>query len=358
MPPSKGYRSYRGRGSKLKAALAVVLVLIILLALSFMAMTRYIAYDEDGTPFFRLPPQEGTETVPPPPDAGGADLTGDIQIEEPPEIIIEEPERPSPLFAFSLPQELLTKASWEAALAAHGAPYDTVVYTVKDADSTAYFATENAVPGLVRRAKEETTEALAAMNGSELHTVARLTCFHDFKTANANREDMGLKNTGGYIFYDGTYTTWLDPAKPGARAYLQAMAVELAELGFDEILLTEVSYPTEGKLDKIAYTADGPLHVDIEQFLQDLRAALASYEVVLSIELPEKVIAEGQDETAGLRLKGVIPYVDRIYARTAPETAETLRAAVEDAGEKVSFVPELTEAPAEGFDETGYLVLS
>ena len=356
MPPSKGYRSYRGRGSKLKVALAVVLVLIILLALSFMAMTRYIAYDEDGRPFFRLPPQEETEA--PPPAAGKEDLTGDIQIEEPPDIIIQGPERPLPLFAFSLPQELLTAETWEAALAAHGEPYDTVVYTVKDADSTAYFATDNAIPGLVRRAKEATTEALAAMNGSELHTVARLTCFHDFKTANANREDMGLKNTGGYIFYDGTYTTWLDPAKPAARAYLQAMAVELAGLGFDEILLTEVSYPTEGKLDKIAYTADGPLHVDIELFLQELRAALEGYEITLSIELPEKVITEGQDDTAGLRLKGVIPYVDRIYARTAPETAEALREAVEEAGEKVSFVPELAEAPAEGFDETGYLVLS
>lgn len=357
MPPSKGYRSYRGRGSKLKVALAVVLVLIILLALSFMAMTRYIAYDADGRPFFRLPPQE-EETEAPPPDQEKEDLTGDIQIEEPPEIIIQGPERPLPLFAFSLPQELLTAEAWEAALAAHGELYDTVVYTVKDADSTAYFATENAVPGLVRRAKEATTEALAAMNGSELHTVARLTCFHDFKTANANREDMGLKNTGGYIFYDGTYTTWLDPAKPAARAYLQAMAVELAELGFDEILLAEVSYPTEGKLDKIAYTADGPLHVDIELFLQELQAALEEYEVTLSIELPEKVIAEGQDETAGLRLKGVIPFVDRIYARTVPESAEALREAVEEAGEKVAFVPELAEAPAEGFDETGYLVLS
>ena len=130
MPPSKGYRSYRGRGSKLKVALAVVLVLIILLALSFMAMTRYIAYDEDGRPFFRLPPQEETEA--PPPAAGKEDLTGDIQIEEPPDIIIQGPERPLPLFAFSLPQELLTAETWEAALAAHGEPYDTVVYTVKD----------------------------------------------------------------------------------------------------------------------------------------------------------------------------------------------------------------------------------
>ena len=55
---SKGYRTYRGRSSKGKAVLAVLLVLIILAALSALAMQRYIAYDENGTPFFRLPERQ------------------------------------------------------------------------------------------------------------------------------------------------------------------------------------------------------------------------------------------------------------------------------------------------------------
>ena len=51
---ARGYRNYRGRASKGKIALAVLLVFIILAALSALAMQRYIAYDENGTPFFRL----------------------------------------------------------------------------------------------------------------------------------------------------------------------------------------------------------------------------------------------------------------------------------------------------------------
>ena len=55
---ARGYRNYRGRASKGKAALAVLLVCIIIAALSALAMQRYVAYDENGAPFFRLPERQ------------------------------------------------------------------------------------------------------------------------------------------------------------------------------------------------------------------------------------------------------------------------------------------------------------
>lgn len=356
MPPSKGYRSYRGRGSKLKIALAVLLVLVILASLTFVALTRYIAYDEDGTPFLRLPDREDAD---PPPQQVPEDPAVDIQI-QPPEEIIPVPQRPEPLRAYSLPEEALTLAGWqEAAGTLESAPedYDAVVYLVKDLNSGVYFDTESETSGFVRRVEKDTTEALETMNRSKYHTIARLTCFHDFKTANANMEEMGLKNTGGRIFYDGEYTTWLDPAKPEARRYIRNMVLELAELGFDEILLSEFSYPTAGKLDKIAYSAEGELYEDLEAFLQELREALADKDVRLSIELTEKAAAEGRDQEAGLRLEGAAPSVDRIYVRTTGVGAEDLREAVEAAAETVAFVPELKSAEEILEPERGYLLL-
>lgn len=82
-----------------------------------------------------------------------------------------------------------------------------------------------------------------------------------------------------------TILNWLDPSKPAARQYLCGLAKELAEMGFDEILLTDVSYPTEGKLDKIAYGETGKVQ-NLNTFLDEMRAALAAYDVKLSIELP------------------------------------------------------------------------
>ena len=110
---AKGYRNYRGRTSKGKIALAILLVFIILAALSALAMQRYIAYDETGAPFFRLPerpaaPAPPAEDIPP------------VQVPEPAdslEVIVPEPETPPAFQVYSLTAAPLTPAVWEAARA-------------------------------------------------------------------------------------------------------------------------------------------------------------------------------------------------------------------------------------------------
>ena len=63
------------------------------------------------------------------------------------------------------------------------------------------------------------------------------------------------------------------------------LAAELAQQGVDEILLTDVGYPTVGKLDKIDYNG-ADRAASIRLFLEELRSALGEYGVAVSIELP------------------------------------------------------------------------
>ena len=79
MGGTKGYRSYRGRTSKGKIALAVLLVLIILAAVGFLWLQEYIVYDRDGSFHLELPWK--TETPPaeeevPPEDVGAGEAEG------------------------------------------------------------------------------------------------------------------------------------------------------------------------------------------------------------------------------------------------------------------------------------------
>lgn len=352
---SKGYRSYRGRASKGKIALAVLLVLIILAALSVLAMQRYIAYDENGVPFLRLPERDTPEPGPAeePPSGSGAD---DL------ELIIQEPEEPEepPVKAFSLSALPLTGEAWTTARAEAGMEYNAVSVVLKDAEGKVYYASESAV----RKAKkpgEDTMETLAAVTGDEtLHTIARFSCLLDPTASRVDVEAMGLKNTGGYIFYDGNYAAWLDPGKEAARQYLCSLVREIAELGFDEILLTEVSYPTQGKLDKINYNSEAPIEENLSLLLEELRKVLEPYDIILSMELPEAVIMEGADETAGLRLSHAARWADRIYAVTEPDRADTLSARVlqmaSSAENRVQgFIPEFAVPVPEW--EGGFLVL-
>ena len=329
MTRSRGYHSYRGRTPKWKVVLAIVLVLVILGAVGFMVLQEHIVYDGTGTPHLRLPQQETEDTGTPPEE------------EEPVEVVIQEPEGPREIHAFSLPAQALTQQTVEAALAQPQAECNAVAVTLKDSAGLVYFDAAGAVSGTVRT-EADTTAALEALTGQEdLYTVARISCFHDPKAANAEVESMGLKNTGGYIFYDGNNSQWLDPAKPEARQYLTGIIREAAALGFDEILLTDVSYPTEGKLDKISY-GEVDRQAQLGAFLAEVRLALEGYDVTLSVELPETAVLNGAEETSGASLAQFAPHVDRLYAVTTSDLTTALSALAAAAEGTPDFVAELS----------------
>ena len=341
MAGPRGYHSYRGRGSKGKAVLAAVLVLVILASVGFIMLQKYIVYDETGTPHLMLPEKPPEQTAP-------------EKEEEPVDLKIQAPETrmPARVQALALAEAPLTEwsAAQPEALMASSVNYNAVVLTMKDSAGRVYFdaGTPEAAPFV--ETEEVTAGALqAALADSRYAAVARLSCFHDPTAANANVETMGLENTGGYIFYDGNNSQWLDPGKPAARQYLCDLAAELAKLGFDEILLTDVSYPTEGKLDKIDY-GETMKAQNFLTFLEQMRLALAPYDVTLAIELPAQVIAEGSDPVAGLMLTDIAPEVDRICAPASAGDAASFAAKVSAAGGR-AFAAELAAgdgAPSAG----------
>lgn len=344
MVGTKGYSSYRGRGPKWKILLAILLVLVIAVAASVIYLQQFLVYGADGSRQIRLPWQ--TEEKDPPPDGEGEAPENQPDVD----VVVQEPEDQGPkeTAAFSLPAQALTQALWQETEKPSGA--NAVAVRLKTSNGTVYFNAANAVSGAVET-ELDTAAALAAVTAQEgLHTIASVACLQDFKAANADVEGRGLKNTGGYIFYDGNNSLWLDPAKPGTREYVCALAKEIAELGFDELLLTDFSYPTVGKINKIHYNTDVPLANNLDLLLSDLNTALESYDILLSVEVPEAVIAEGPDTVAGLDLNRLVSRVDRVYAVTTPEKAETLSNLVAQAAGaegKTEFVPELTaDSPA------------
>ena len=318
-----GYRSYRGKRAGGKAFLAGVLVLVILAALAVLLVQQYIVYDKTGAPRLEVPWKESGEPVE----------------EEPVEVdlVIRQPEAPETLRGRLLPAGGLTLAECQAALAEEG---NTVAVTLKDGDGTVCFAFPSVIRDAVVPAEDG---ALQALLESGRHTVARLSCFRDPVAAAAYADAMGLMNTGGFLFYDGANTPWLDPAKSAAREYLCAIAREAAELGFREILLADVAYPTEGDPARIA-CGEAERGEHLQTFLREMRTVLEPCGVKLSVELPVEVILSGGDAVSGQILTDIAPLADRVYARVLPEQAEACAAAVSAAAETAAFVPLLDGA--------------
>lgn len=341
MAGAKGYSSYRGRGPRWKILLAIVLVAVIAVAVSVIYLGEHIVYSSDGRRQIVLPWQREEKDSP----ASGEqeDETDapsvDVQVQEPeaPEIV--------DTMAVSMPPQPISQDAWSAfklnvLYGPSAVAHNAVAVRLKTSNGTIYF---DSAASDAAETELDTAAALADITGQQdLYAIASMACLQDFKAANADVEARGLKNTGGYIFYDGNNNLWLDPAKPATREYVCALAKEIAELGFDELLLTEFGYPTVGKINKIDYNTDVPLADNLDLLLGDLRTALEPYDIRLSVEVPETVITEGPDDVSGLDLNRLAVRVDRIYAAAAPEQVETLRNLVSQAGEgKAEFVPEL-----------------
>lgn len=345
MAGPRGYNSYRGRTSPGKILLTIVLIAVILVAVGFLILQKYLVYDESGTPHLRLPDSSAEETVPTKSaassSAGGLNIT------------IDEPAAPATL---QIQQLTGDPSAWQAQVASFSAAdQGGFCITMKEPDGTVNYA--SAVSG-TRQGKQAAavSAALPALLGGDSWAVARISCLLDPVAAKADTEGMGLKNTGGYLFYDGNNENWLDPAKPAAQAYLASLVKECAALGFNEILLTDVSYPTAGKLNKIAYgTADRA--AALGNFLAAMRTALTDYpDVKLSVEIPAAVFT-APDEDAGLSLAQLVGHVDRICAATTAWEAPTLAQALSAAGgadPMPEFLPELSGETLEG----SYLLLA
>lgn len=345
MATPKGYSSYHGRFPKWKIIVVILLILIIVAAAGFILLQRYLVYDGSGLPHFQFPEKEKTSA-----SAGKSASSGtaasstassskkdlNIKIEKSTEKGVRE------LQLSETP--LLDWASVQQRIQSTGTVYNSVVLTLKDAKGYVYYNSVAAAAASRRavRAQSSTAAAVAAMTASaDYSSVARLSCLRDARASRADLNGKGLKNTGGYIFYDGNSENWMDPAKPATQQYLAALAKECANLGFKEILLTDFSYPTKGRLSRIDY-GTGEKSENLKTCLTAIKTALAGTKVKLSIELPADVITTGSNAEAGLNLADIAPLVDRIYAQTTAAQSQALSDAVTASNKSTAFVPEVS----------------
>ena len=237
-------------------------------------------------------------------------------------------------------------AALETELSAQGA--NGFVYTVKDNTGKVFYDSAVALRDAVGGGAD--SALLGELCGGEnVISVARLNCFHDSYYAFSHMESAGICQSSGYIWYDNLSYHWLDPAKEQARKYVIDLALECARLGFDELLLEDVCYPSAGKVEKIDYSANQLGKAEaLQLFLTELREALDPYDVRVALLLDEEALSGTDAAVTGQDLSLLLPLVDAVYAPVSdPAAAEA--ALVAAAGENApDFVPVTGTAEASG----------
>lgn len=310
-----GYNGYRGRRTAHELLKLIALVLAVLVALvvgGLLLGQDYIVFTDSGPrldlPFFREEEREE-------PDLG--DVSVVVRPQEPGDKEPEEQPQSAPqtetaaLAAMELPVSAVLDGTAVQQLEEAGA--NSLVLEMKDREGHLAWRTEQplAVQSSVPMGTGEVNEALRTWNQGEVHTVARVYCFRD-NTLPYQRNEVALKATYGN-WRDELGLRWLNPDSQSARDYLAGLCGELAQLGFDEIVLVCACFPCRGNLEAVSSSGsfvDGGYETVMAAFLNQVKEALAPYGTALSLETDREALTSGR---SGLGRTALASNVDRFW---------------------------------------------
>lgn len=168
------------------------------------------------------------------------------------------------------------------------------------------------VDDLVRKLKER-----------DIYTIARLTVFQDNELARA-RPDLALKSGAGGLWRDGSGAYWVDPASREIWDYNIAVSKEVIDLGFDELNLDYIRFPSDGDLSVIRYPlwsgAKNKTGI-INDFFAYFARELKNYEpkITLSADIFGYVLLTHVDDAGiGQRLGDAASYFDVVAPMLYP----------------------------------------
>lgn len=315
---TKGYHSYRGRQTTQQRLLIVLLVLVLLLACAFIFLQSYISYADDGSLQFDFPFLESEE-----PEKSDDPVEPDMNLVidapepvEPEQEVVEQSYGEHRLLGLTnVPADVSALQVELAQVGANG-----FVYTVRDNTGRVFYSSTAALRSAVAApAGSQALEGLCQQEG--IISVARFNCLHDSYYAWTNMKDAGLCQSSGHIWYDNMSYHWLDADKEKARQYVVGLARECAELGFDELLLEDLCYPVDGKIEKIDYSGNTMDKAQaLELLVTEIRGAVEPYGTKLTLMLDGRLFDETKQEdyihSSGVELPALLPLVDAVYVVT------------------------------------------
>lgn len=283
-PKIKRYGNIYGRGARTGSLLMVVAMVMGLGLLAVVGWSLYTPIHDmimglgqeprpsSDAPLPSAAPIPGEE---PPPDAPPAVLPNPAGTQKEFRGLYAPP---SAVADFSVLDGLIAAAK-EAGLTA-------IMVDAKDATGSVLYRTEAARAVSARAVAENAYDAAAVAKriaDAGLTPVARIHAFRD--------NLMGRFDRDVAVGYYDTRTNWLDnsvalggkawlnPYSDGARTYIIDLAAELTALGFEQIVVDSVQFPSGVALDKAGY---GPQAVGVgradalKSFSQELEKAVAA----------------------------------------------------------------------------------
>jgi hypothetical protein len=200
---------------------------------------------------------------------------------------------------------------------------NAIVLDLKDSTGSVYYDTQVPMAAQIgaKSPLYDVEERLAEMEAAGIYSIARIVVFEDPVLAGA-RNDLAIKDasTGGlWTTWDGL--AWVNAHQPEVWQYNIALAVEAAELGFDEIQLDYIRFPSDGLLENADYGPEFANQTRLEAitgFLAEMQAALKPTGSLLAVDIFGITMLEDDDAGIGQNFAAIAPLVDVVCPMIYP----------------------------------------
>ena len=173
------------------------------------------------------------------------------------------------------------------------------------------------------------------MQDSGVYTIAKVPAFSDINFALAN-QSCGLPLSSGALWMDSNGCYWLDPMDEEVLNYLAAIAAELQELGFDEIVFDGFVMPDS---EKIVYPTEFTREEYCAQAAQKLMEAVSDLSVRISFGSSSALMA-----TVGDRV-----YISGVEGSAVGTTVEQISESMEKPEAQIVFLTESRDTRFEDY---------
>lgn len=273
------YRGYRKGSHALRRISITLAILCVLAALVLVILMQNIYINDQNIKVLRIPFTDHVIAL------ENASFVDPSQVEEPaPEDSAEVVFLPEAGTSYQeriehsvlLPYHMMFDgAKVDAFLASlSGTTVNTVIIEAKPASGKLAFVSSSDLAGEANATSNDALLALKTrLNNEGYSVVASVSCFRD-NLVPRNSEELACKNRDGALWGDAMRYTWMNPYSEDAHVYLITLISDLYQLGFTEILLTNLSFPLAEDADLVVYEEDqtdlSAKEARIDQFLLQL----------------------------------------------------------------------------------------
>lgn len=200
---------------------------------------------------------------------------------------------------------------------------NAMVLDLKDSTGWVFFDSQNPTAraiGAVHPAYD-IRQRLQVLKEHHIYAIGRIVAMEDPILATA-RPELAIRNskTGG-VWKTTNGVAWVNATRPEVWQYLTSLAVEAAQLGFDEVQFDYVRFPSDGDIEAIDLGVPDTLPVRtkaIHDFLSTAHDALSPLGVALAADIFGIALWDRNDNGIGQQLESLAPAVDYLCPMVYP----------------------------------------